>query len=122
MSNFKDFFCYKGLTSEWVIYLVVELAFIVFFIISCYNADKLNRLHEDDISLKYGLNVAIECTVVFIGLYLGFIWYTGRVSTLQVCFCGHIAPFLIVTGITALITTAKRIQTAPLAPSALGRV
>ncbi len=101
-------------SPEYILYSSIEIMFFIFFIISCYTTDRLNRFHQEDPDLRYGLNVAIECTVIFIGLYLGFIWKNGKVSKLQLQFCAHICPFLIITGITTLIATSKRIELAKL--------
>jgi hypothetical protein len=103
------FLCYEY-SVEWILYLIIELSLIIFFIISCYNADRLIQFKNDDSAIRNGLNIAIECIIIFVGIYLGVIWYKGSVSKLQLCFFGHIAPFLILTGFAALSTTAKRIE------------
>lgn len=110
----KNFFCFDY-SVEWVFYFIIEIALIAFLIISIYNTNKLVKFHEEDNSLKEGLNIAIECTVILVGIYLGFIWWKvyikkNKLSTLQACFCGHISPFLIITGITTMIATSKRIS------------
>ena len=110
INKLADIFCYKKFSFEWLLYFIIELLLIVFFCISCYNADRLIKLGDEDTNIRNGLNVAIECVVIFIGIYLGFIWYRKDVSKLQLCFFGHISPFLILTGITALSATAKRIE------------
>lgn len=104
-----NIFCYTKFSYEWLLYFMIELLLIAFFCVSCYNADRLIRLKDDDTSIRDGLNIAIECVIIFIGVYLGVICYKKNVSDLQLCFFGHISPFLILTGITALSATAKRI-------------
>ena len=104
-----NFFCFNGFSKEWLLYFIIELALIAFFIVSCYNADQLIKFKNEDIQIRNGLNIAIECVIIFIGIYLGFIWYKGNISKLQICFFGHISPFLILTGLAALSATSKRI-------------
>ena len=115
MINLKKIFCFDKYSHEWLIYFIIELALLSFFVVSCYSADKLISQHQEDISLKYGLNIAIECVVVCVGIFLGLLFYnkiylSKDMSKLQACFCGHISPFLIITGITALIATSHRIN------------
>ncbi len=110
VSYFSKFFCTNEFSLEWFVYFIIILALISFFIISCYNIDKLVRFHNEDVALKNGVNIAIECVVIFIGIFLFVIWYRGKITKLQLCFCGHVSIFLILTGIAALSATSKRIQ------------
>lgn len=98
------------MTIEWVIYFIIEIAFVVFFVMSCYNADILYRFNNENIDLRHGLDIAIEFSIVIIGIFILYIWNVGKITDLQICFCSHIAPFLIITGITAIISTSKRIK------------
>lgn len=107
---FGDFFCFKEFSGEWMLYFTIELALIAFFIVSCYNADRLIKLKNEDSQIRNGLNIAIECVIIFIGFYLLLIWHKGNISKLQLCFFGHISPFLILTGFAALSATTKRIM------------
>ncbi len=106
----ENFLCLEKFSIEWTIYFIVILALIIFFIISCYNADRLIRLHDEDVDIKHGVNIAIECTLIFIGCFLFMIWYKEKISKLQLCFCGHISIFLILTGIAAISATSKLIN------------
>jgi D-alanyl-lipoteichoic acid acyltransferase DltB (MBOAT superfamily) len=119
--SIAQIFCYEP-SKEWVLYLIIELALIAFFVVSCYNANRLIKFKDNDAAIRNGLNIAIECVIIFVGCYLGFIWYKityrkGSVSKLQSCFFGHIAPFLVLTGLAALSATAKRIEQAKLGNS-----
>ena len=110
VKNFlSQFFCYE-FSAEWVLYLVIILLLISFFIVSCYNANKLITLHDEDIDIRNGVNIAIECVIIFVGFYLFVLWYKQSVTHLQLCFCGHISIFLILTGAAAMATTAKHIE------------
>ena len=118
LPSLKDFFCYKPPNGqphnlfyiEWSIYFIIELALITFFIVSCYNADRLIRFHDEDVDIRNGLNIAMEIVIIFIGIYLLVIWKTGNISELQVCFCCHIGIFLLMTGIATMAATSKRIE------------
>lgn len=118
LPSLREIFCYKppnGQTNplfyfEWSIYFVVELALFAFFCVSCYNADRLIRFHDEDVNVRNGLNVAMEIVVIFIGIYLLVIWKTGKISALQTCFCCHIGIFLLMTGIATMAATSKRIE------------
>lgn len=103
-------FCFDKFTIEWLIYCIIELALVAFFIVSCYNADRLIKYKDEDINIRNGLNISIECVIIFIGLFLGYLSYNKNVSKLQLCFFSHISPFLVLTGITALSSTIKRIN------------
>jgi hypothetical protein len=112
---FKKIVCYghinKNNKIEWFIYFIIVLILFTFIAISVYNIVKLYEFHEDNILLKYGLNIAIECMLIFIGFFIfRIISAKGRLSNLQLCFCYHVAPFLIITGITAVISTSKRVE------------
>jgi hypothetical protein len=109
---FEEFFCFKKFSIEWLLYFIIELSLIAFFIVSCYNADKLIRYKNEETEIRNGLNIAIECVIIFVGFYIGMLWYIGlkHISKLQICFCGHIAPFLVLTGLAALSATIKRIE------------
>ncbi len=104
------FFCTKEFSPEWIVYFIIILALIAFFIISCYNADRLIRFHDEDTDVKNGVNIAIECVIIFTGFFLFMIWYKGEISKLQLCFCGHVSIFLILTGIASMSATSKRIS------------
>lgn len=114
----KSFFCYKPPNGkptkmfyfEWVIYFIIILALISFFVVSCYNADRLIRFHDEDFNIRNGLNIAMEIVILCIGAYLLVIWKTGKISELQICFSGHIGIFLLMTGITTMAATIKRIK------------
>ncbi len=103
--NLKELFCYDPKFSwEWLLYFIIEISLIVFFVVSCYNVSK----KEEDTEIKFGLNLAIECAVLFIGMFLLYIVYNGgKLSKLKLCFFKHISPFLVVTAITAMISTVK---------------
>ena len=109
MVTLKELFCYK-FTPEWLLYFTIEIALIAFFIVSIYNIVRLNEPHVDDPQLKYGLNIAIECVVIIIGIFLGGIWWKNKITNLQLCFCGHLSPFLIITGIAAIVATSKHLN------------
>jgi len=111
VKNFlSGFFCFEKLSPEWILYLIIIIILIIFFGISCYNADRLIRFNDNDTDIRIGVNVAIECIIIFIGFYLLMIWKQGTISKLQTCFCGHIAIFLILTGAAAIAATAKYIE------------
>jgi uncharacterized membrane protein YidH (DUF202 family) len=118
LPSLKDFFCYKPPSEksrnpfyiEWSIYLIIELALIAFLIVSCYNADRLIRFHDEDTNIRNGLNIAMEIVIIFIGIYLLVIWKTGSISKLQICFCCHIGIFLLMTGIATMAATSKTIE------------
>lgn len=116
LSFIKRKFCYTY-SFEWLLYFIIEVSLIVFFVVSCYNLDQFVRLHKKDTNIRNGLNIAVECTLVLVGLYLFFVSNKKiesdgfvKLSQLQVCFFSHIAPFLVVTGITSMVTTSKIIE------------
>ena len=82
---------------------------IAFFCVSCYNADRLIKYHDEDINIRNWLNLATECIIVFVGFYIGYICYKKDITKLQICFFGHISPFLILSGLAAISSTTKRI-------------
>jgi hypothetical protein len=106
----SEFLCTKEFSFEWIVYFIIILMLIAFFIVSCYNANRLIEFHEVDIDVKNGVNIAIECVIIFTGFFLGMIWKNNGISKLQLCFCFHVSLFLILTGISALIATSKRIE------------
>lgn len=114
MNFIKKILCFDTITTftpESLLYFSIELILIIFFIISCYNTDRLIRFKDEDVNLRNGITIAVESVVIFIGLFLFYIWHRNKkLSQLQMCFFGHIAPFLILNGIFALIGTIKRIE------------
>jgi hypothetical protein len=108
----KNFICFSEFSWEWLWYFIIILALIAFFIVSCYNADRLIRFHDEDTDIRDGLNVAIECVIILVGFCLFAIWRQREITKLQLCFCGHISIFLILTGAAAMAATSKRIEQA----------
>jgi hypothetical protein len=100
----------NGISIEWFIYFMIELLLISLFILSVYNVIKFDEYHQQDILLKDIMNITVECILIIIGLFMIKIIYTKKINDLQICFCRHIAPFLILTGITTIINTSKKIQ------------
>ena len=104
-------FCYTKFSIEWLVYFTIELILISFFIISIYNVIRFEVYHDEDLSLRNSLNLAIECMIIFIGFFIFYITKNkGKVTELQQCFCKHLSPFLILTGITAIVATSRRLK------------
>jgi hypothetical protein len=95
-----------SLIYHFIAYLVLP----TFFIISIYNIAKLDVDHQENLLLRDSVNIAIECMFIFIGSFLGMIYLSKKITTEQINFCGHISLFLIMTGIFAIVPTAKRIE------------
>jgi len=111
----SNFFCYKQFSLEWLLYSIIILALMSFFIVSCYNADQLIKFDKPNQPIRNGVNIAIECVIIFIGFYLFSMWYRKTiyklpVSDLQICFNLHLSIFLIMTGAAAMATTVKHIE------------
>jgi hypothetical protein len=94
---------------EWLLYFLIELALISFFIVSIYNVSQVYT-HNSANELKEGLHIANACVLIFIGFFVGMIYYNGKISKLQICFCGHITPFLILTGIAVVVSVSKQME------------
>jgi len=109
ISNIVRFFCFER-NIKCTVYASIIFLLIILFCISCYNTDRLIRFHEDDTDIKFGVNIAIECILILAGIFLLMIFFRNKFDKFDICFCGHIAIFLILTGITTMISTAKRIE------------
>jgi len=93
-----------------IYYFIAYILLPAFFILSIYNLVQLERNNREDELLRSSINIAIECTIIFIGFLLFSIWHKGEITETQLWFCGHISIFLVLTGITSIIPTAKRIE------------
>jgi len=99
--------CYYP-SAEWFVYLIVIISLFSFFIVSCYNAYKLFKYGDEDTNIRDGLHIAMECVIIFVGIY--FMTLKNKITKLQLCFCSHVGLFLLFTGITTMIATARALE------------
>jgi len=101
----------KWFTKEWIFFTTIEIILLVFFIISIINLANLKERGLDDKLLRTSVNIGIECIIIIIGFFMFTIYRNkGIMSQVQIRFCLHLFPFLVLTGITALISSSHVLE------------
>lgn len=107
---------FTGFFENWVILYTVALILVIFFCISIYNLVQLREHGKQDLDLRTSVDIGIEFVLIFIGFFVLSIWIKAHykdeklLTKTQVKFFMHISPFLILTGITAMVPTVKRLE------------
>jgi hypothetical protein len=93
------------------LYIIIQAALIIFFVISIINIILLHTHGKDDERLRSIQSIGVGTICIFIGVFSFYKLYRKSPLTQdEIDFLKACAPFLVVTGISSIIVSSKRLK------------